>query len=66
MGRKLTKKEVIAMFAEMWREIVASNPDTKGDRIMKAEAFNNFVDMLNKDRQVTDTQAHNWTNPYKR
>ena len=64
MRRKLTKKEVIAMFAEMWREIVASNPDARGDRIMKAEEFNNFVDMLNKDRQVSDTQAHNWTNPY--
>jgi len=64
MGRKLTKKEVLAMFAEMWREIVASNPDARGDQIMKREEFNNFVDMLNKDRQVTDTQAHNWTNPY--
>ncbi len=64
MKRKLTKKEVLAMFSEMWREIVASNPDARGDRIMKRKEFNNFVDMLNKDRQVSDTQAFNWTNPY--
>ena len=64
MRRKLTKKEVITMFSEMWREVVASNPDVRGDRIMKAEEFNNFVDMLNKDGQVSDIQAHNWTNPY--
>ena len=64
MRRKLTKKEVITRFSEMWREVVASNPDARGDRIMKAEEFNNFVDMLNKDGQVSDSQAHNWTNPY--
>ena len=28
------------------------------------EAFNNYVDMLNKDGLVTDYQAYNWSNPF--
>ena len=36
----------------------------KGDRIAKREAFNNYVDMLNKDGLVADYQACNWSNPF--
>ena len=30
----------------------------------KREAFNDYVDMLNKDGLVTDYQAYNWSNPF--
>ena len=57
----MTKVEVVASFREMLRE---SGDSLKGDSIAKREAFNNYVDMLNKDGDVTDNQANNWSNPF--
>ena len=39
-------------------------PQWKGDTIAKREAWNDFVDMLNKEGYVSDSQAYNWTNPF--
>jgi len=64
MRYKTTKKQVLKEFSELWRELVASNPSLRGDSIAKREAFNNYVDMLNKERRVTDSQAFNWSNPF--
>ena len=61
---KITKKEVVAQFRELWAETVANDPSWRGDSIAKREAFNNYVDALNKDRIVTDHQAYNWSNPF--
>ena len=58
---RMTKVEVVASFREMLRE---SGDPFKGDSIAKREAFNNYVDMLNKDGDVTDWQAYNWSNPF--
>lgn len=38
--------------------------ENRGDSIAKREAFNDFVDYLNKDGQVSDHQADTWSNPY--
>ena len=64
MARRLNKKQVLALFSEMWLEVKKSNPYAKGDSCLKREMFNNFVDSLNKDRQVSDKQAFTWTNPF--
>ena len=61
---KITKKEVVAQFRELWAETLANDPSWRGDSIAKREAFNNYVDALNKDRIVTDHQAYNWSNPF--
>ena len=61
---KITKKEVVAQFRELWAETLANDPSWRGDSIAKREAFNNYVDALNKDRIVTDNQAYNWSNPF--
>ena len=61
MNYRMTKKEAVASFREMLRE---SGDPLKGDSIAKREAFNNYVDMLNKDGMVTDYQAYNWSNPF--
>ena len=58
---RMTKVEVVASFREMLRE---SGDALRGDSIAKREAFNNYVDMLNKDVYVTDNQAYNWSNPF--
>jgi len=64
MRYKMTKKQVLEQFRELWRELVAINPSLRGDSIAKREEFNNYVDMLNKERRVTDLQAFNWSNPF--
>lgn len=61
---KTTKKQVLEQFKELWKEAVEHNPKLKGDSIAKREAFNNYVDALNKDGLVTDNQAFNWNNPF--
>ena len=60
---KMTKVEVVASFREMLKDSPTGTL-LKGDRIAKREAFNNYVDMLNKDGLVTDYQAYNWSNPF--
>ena len=55
---RITKKQVVAQFRELLGDSL------RGDSIAKREAFNNYVDMLNKDGIVTDHQAYNWSNPF--
>ena len=60
---RMTKKEVVASFREMLKDSPTGTL-LRGDRIAKREAFNNYVDMLNKDGLVSDYQAYNWSNPF--
>ena len=60
---RMTKVEAVASFREMLKDSPTGTL-LKGDRIAKREAFNNYVDMLNKDGLVTDYQAYNWSNPF--
>ena len=61
---KTTKRQVLADFRLLWQEAVESTPSLRGDSIAKREEFNNYVDALNKDGIVTDSQAFNWSNPF--
>ena len=61
--KRMTKKEVVASFREMLKDSPTGTL-LRGDRIAKREAFNDYVDMLNKDGLVTDYQAYNWSNPF--
>ena len=60
----MTKVEAVASFRESWADFVANDPSWRGDKIAKRCAFNDYVDMLNKDGLVTDSQADNWSNPF--
>jgi len=62
--RKVTKQQVLSQFRYVWKVESIRNPDIKDDTIMKREAWNNFVDSLNKEGYVTDSQAFNWSNPF--
>ena len=64
MAIRTTKKQVLTEFSELWRGVVADNPSAKGDVIAKREAFNDYVDSLNKQKIVSDHQAFTWTNPF--
>lgn len=63
MGQRVrvTKAEALQMFRECLR---CTDVDFRGDSIAKREAFNDYVDGLNKDGLVTDKQANTWSNPY--
>ena len=63
----LIKKEVERMFREQELPYIRETEKEYGNGVdtpMRREAWNNFVDYLNRDGQVTDWQAFNWTNPY--
>lgn len=61
--RKLTKKEVIKMFrAEVMPTIIELYG--RGDKVAQREEWNNFTDMLCKDRQISQHQYNTWTNPF--
>lgn len=60
----MNKKQVLQEFRTLWADLVAIDKNMKGDTIAKREAFNNYVDQLNKERRVTDKQAFTWSNPF--
>lgn len=62
--KTLTKAQVVSEFRSLWQDSVSYDPALRGDHVAKREAFNNFVDLLNKQRQVSDHQAFTWTNPF--
>ena len=64
MNFRMTKKDAVQQFRWDWADFVKSNPNFRGDSIAKRCAFNDYVDMLNKDGAVTDYQADNWSNPF--
>lgn len=49
----------------IFREDILPNLD-KTDKVAIRCAWNDYVDGLNKDRQITDYQARVWANPYDR
>ena len=59
-----TKAQVLSQFRYNWKVATLANPSLKGDKIAKREDWNNFVDALNKEGYVSDSQAYNWTNPF--
>ena len=61
---RTTKQQVLEEFKTVWQSILSEQPNYKGDSIAKREAFNNFVDGLNKDGIVSNHQAYNWSNPF--
>lgn len=61
---RTTKQQVLEEFKTVWQGILSEQPNYKGDSIAKREAFNNFVDALNKDGIVSNHQAYSWSNPF--
>jgi hypothetical protein len=53
--RTITKAAALQQFRYNWKVASISNPNIKGDTVMKREAWNNFV---------SDSQAFRWSNPF--
>lgn len=62
--KTLTKAVVLAEFRSLWRDRIQHNRSLRGDCVAKREAFNNYVDFLNKQGAVSDSQAFSWANPF--
>ena len=58
-GNTMTKKEAKQAFAT---SIILAIPTN--DKAAIREAWNNFVDCLQKSRQITRRQAETWVNPF--
>jgi hypothetical protein len=63
--KKLTRKEILAMFKEEVLPYVKEQYEKDGrvDRIARREAFNNFTDSLFKDGMITE-KTYNEYNPF--
>jgi len=64
MTRTITKAQALSQFRYVWKVESIRQPSIKGDTVMKREAWNNFVDSLNKEGYVSDSQAYRWSNPF--
>jgi len=64
MTRTITKAEALSQFRYNWKVFVKQQPKWKDDVIAKRESWNNFVDSLNKEGYVSDSQAYRWSNPF--
>jgi len=64
---KLTKAQAVKMFKEndlpSIKEIEKQNGNGV-DSCMRTEAWNNYTDMLCKDRQITTAQYNSWASPF--
>ena len=64
MVRRITKREALQIFRENWQDVLRMYPHYKGDTIAKREEWNNFVDTLERQDEITRRQCNNWTNPF--
>ena len=62
--RTVTKAEALSQFRYNWKVFVKQQPKWKDDVIAKRESWNEFVDSLNKEGYVSDSQAFRWSNPF--
>jgi len=54
----MTKAQAERLFKNEWR------PDWNHDKPMKRQAWNNYVDWLQKSGEITERQAATWTQPH--
>jgi len=60
-----TKRQALKEFKYVWQTYLSMYRTIRSDdKIAKREQWNNFIDSLNKDGEVTDEQAATWTNPF--
>jgi len=64
MPRTITKQSALSQFRYNWKVATLVQPSLKTDTIAKREYWANFVDALNKEGYVSDSQAYRWSNPF--
>lgn len=64
-GFGMTKAEAVQQFNDLYPPKTFRRSSGYIDRPMRREAWNNFTDMLAKDRQITMKQYNEWTHPWR-
>ena len=61
----MTKRQAVAQFKEYVMPGIreAYEQDGRMDRVARREAWNNYTDMLCKDREISPRQYDTWTHP---
>jgi len=60
-----TKRQALKEFKFIWQNYLSFNSNIRyDDKIAKRECWNNFIDQLNKEGEVTNDQANTWINPF--
>ena len=62
----MTREQAIEQFKEYVLPSIQKRECANGsdfDEPMRSEAWNDYVDSLCKDRQISDWQEQNWTHP---
>ena len=62
----MTKTEAVALFKEAVLPAIKQREQGYGngiDEVMRREAWNNFTDVLCKDRAITESQYDTWCHP---
>ena len=57
--RKITKQQALKEFREYVKPSIP-----RGDTVWLREAWNNYTDMLCKDKRITVKQYESWSNPF--
>lgn len=65
MNARLNKKSAVRQWREIILPHVKSQYETDGvvDESARAEAWNNYTDLLQKTGQITTSQYENWSHP---
>ena len=61
----ITREQAIASFEEYELPIIQQDEQRLGhiDYVARSEAWNNYVDSLWQNRQISDWQLENWEHP---
>lgn len=63
----MTKTQALSDFLKFYLPEIRKIEQANGngvDKIMRREEWNNYTDMLRKDRQITNRQHDTWVNPF--
>ena len=60
---KMTKVEALNTYKVENKDFIKTCKANK-DSVMLREGWYNYVDMLNRNGEVTDSQANRWVNPF--
>lgn len=61
MTAKITKRETLEQFKEIYADYIKENKD---DKIAIRTAWNDYTDMLLKDGILTENQYNTWSQPF--
>ena len=60
---KMTKIEAVKIYKAEKKDFIKTCK-ANSDLVMLREDWHNYVDMLNRNGEITDSQVNRWSNPF--